>query len=205
MMASAAHTPAQGVPLPAIGLPPMPAVARVLAGFQRDQLASFVEVAIGLLDIADGDADEEDNGDDELTGDEQDAGWTEYHTRGRHKLASGMSESFDEHEDDEDDDPDTGVEDDPRGFDPEEDMAADDLPCDEPDQDLEHEQMQDDVPMLRTVTLDHNVFTDQRQPLGISNLQSSFRVGRDGIMSADSGAVHRPNGASWPGGRGVPV
>jgi hypothetical protein len=35
------------------------------------------------------------------------------------------------HEDDEDDDPDTGVEDDPRGFDPEQDMGIDDQPHDE--------------------------------------------------------------------------
>ena len=88
-MASAPHTPARGVPVPAIGFAPMPAVARVLAGFQRDQLASFVEVAISLLDIADPDPDLEENGDDELVGDEEDAAWTEHHARGRHKLAMG--------------------------------------------------------------------------------------------------------------------
>lgn len=197
-MASAPHAPA-------LGFAPMPAVARVLAGFQRDQLASFIEVALGLLDLADGDADLEENGDDELAGDEQDAGWTEHHTRGRHKLASGMSEPFADHEDDEDDDPDTGVEDGPQGFDPEEDMGIEDQPCDEMDQDLEREQMLHDVPMLPVVTLDHNIFTDQRQPLGIGNLQSSFRCGRDGVRSADSGAMHVSSGESWPRLPGVPV
>ncbi len=107
-----------------IGFQPMPAVARILAGFQRDQLAGFIEVAIGLLDIAEPDADLEDNGDDELTGDEEDSAWTEHHTRGRHKLAGGMSEPFADHEDDEDDDPDTSVEDGSKGFDPEEDFGG---------------------------------------------------------------------------------
>ena len=55
MMASTPHPPAQGVPAPVIGFAPMPAVARVLAGFQRDQLANFIEVALGLLDIAEPD------------------------------------------------------------------------------------------------------------------------------------------------------
>lgn len=48
-------------------LPPMPAIARILALYQRDQLAGFIEVAIGLLDLADGDPDIEPNG-DELDG-----------------------------------------------------------------------------------------------------------------------------------------
>ena len=121
-------------------IPPMPAVARILSRFQRDQLASFIEVAIGLLDIADPDHDLEDNGDDELTGDEQDAAWTEHHTRGRHKLASGMSEPFADHEDDEEDDSDTSVEDSPRGFDPEQDYGGEEAG--------ECEQMAQDVPTV---------------------------------------------------------
>ena len=40
-------------------LPPIPAVTRILAGFDRPKLEGFVEVAIGLLDVRDGDADEE--------------------------------------------------------------------------------------------------------------------------------------------------
>ena len=65
--------------------------------------------------------------------------------------------------------------------------------------------MLDDVPMLPVVTLDHNIFTDQRQPLGIGNLQSSFRVRGEGVRSADSGAVHISSGESWPRLPGVPV
>lgn len=89
---------------PDIGLPPMPAVTRILSQFQPEQLASFVEVAIGLLDLADGDPELEDNGDAELIGDEQDAAYTEFHTRGRHKHTAGGTEPFDRHEDAEVDD-----------------------------------------------------------------------------------------------------
>jgi hypothetical protein len=46
--------------------PPMPAVARILSQFERPQLASFIEVAISLLDQEDGDPDVE------LTGAEDD-------------------------------------------------------------------------------------------------------------------------------------
>lgn len=38
-------------------LPPMPAVARILSQFDRQQLAGFIEVAIDLLDTLDGDPD----------------------------------------------------------------------------------------------------------------------------------------------------
>ena len=65
--------------------------------------------------------------------------------------------------------------------------------------------MLDDVPMLPVVSLNHNIFTDQRQPLGYSNLQSSFRCGRDGVRSADSGELHISSGESWPRLPGVPV
>ena len=47
--------------------PPMPAVARILSRFDRGKLEGFITVAIGLLDVFDGDADEEANG-DELDG-----------------------------------------------------------------------------------------------------------------------------------------
>ncbi len=47
--------------------PPPAAVSRVLATFDRDQLAGFITVAIDLLDLADGDTDLEPNG-DELDG-----------------------------------------------------------------------------------------------------------------------------------------
>jgi hypothetical protein len=46
-------------------LPPMPTVARILSGFDRAQLAGFIEVAISLLDAGDGDPDLEPNGDEQ--------------------------------------------------------------------------------------------------------------------------------------------
>ena len=178
-----ADSPASGVPVLAIGFAPMPAVARVLAGFQREQLASFIEVAISLLDIADPDPDLEDNGDDELTGDEADAGWTEHHTRGRHKLASGMSEPFADREDDEDDDPDSCLAGDDRGTAtfaddrdglPGDPMDAEDGGDREQDySDDEREQMPNDVPALPVYALDPNIFTDKRVFLGM-NAAPSF-------------------------------
>lgn len=42
---------------------PPAAVSRVLATFDRDQLAGFIAVAIDLLDLADGDADAEEDDD----------------------------------------------------------------------------------------------------------------------------------------------
>ncbi len=46
---------------------PMPAVMRTLAQFDRPKLEGFITVAIGLLDVLDGNADDETNG-DELDG-----------------------------------------------------------------------------------------------------------------------------------------
>ena len=220
-MATNPHTPA-------LGFAPMPAIARVMAGFQRDQLANFVEVALGLLDLADGDADLEDATDLEddhalsVQGfgpgcDVADAGenawieWTALHpgTRKGHNLTAGQ-------EDDEDDDPDHALDEGEPNFvavkgegagcsisDP--DYGIDDQYQDEPDQDMEREQMLHCVPMLSVVTLDHNIFTDQRQPLGFSNLQSSFQARGVGVRSADSGAMHVSSGESWPRLPGVPV
>jgi hypothetical protein len=42
-------------------LPPMPAVARILSRFDRDQLAGFIAVAIDLADALDPDPDFEDD------------------------------------------------------------------------------------------------------------------------------------------------
>ena len=72
---------------------------------------------MAVLDTIDSDPDFEETGDDELTGDEADTGWTEYHTRGRHKLAGGMAEPFADHEDDEEDDGDGDVTEDDPAFD----------------------------------------------------------------------------------------
>ena len=44
------------------GVPPMPAVARILARFERNQLAGFIAVAIDLLDTLDGPEDAEQHG-----------------------------------------------------------------------------------------------------------------------------------------------
>ena len=41
--------------------PPPAAVSRILRRFDRDQLAGFIAVAIDLLDVADGDPDDEDD------------------------------------------------------------------------------------------------------------------------------------------------
>lgn len=82
-------------------IPPMPAVARILSRFDRDQLHGFIAVAIDLADAMDGDADSE------LAGDEADSSWSEFHTRGSRKQVLGsfeMAPGF-AHEDDEEDDP----------------------------------------------------------------------------------------------------
>ena len=42
-------------------LPPMPAVTRILSRFDRPKLEGFITVAIGLLDVMDGEADAEDD------------------------------------------------------------------------------------------------------------------------------------------------
>jgi hypothetical protein len=62
---------------------PPAAVSRVLATFDRDQLASFIEVAIGLLDVADDDPDaEEDDDPGQCSEDEISCGWPGFGDRG---------------------------------------------------------------------------------------------------------------------------
>lgn len=51
-MGTVAHFPAPA---------PMPAVARILARYDRDKLEAFLSVAIDLLDTLDGDCDAEDD------------------------------------------------------------------------------------------------------------------------------------------------
>lgn len=67
------------------------------------------------------------------------------------------------------------------------------------DEDMEKEQMHDDVPMIPTFSAEHNIFTDKRVPLGISNLQSSFCTGGREVRSADSGAILRNIDTREPG------
>jgi hypothetical protein len=183
-------------------IPPAPAVMAILDRFNRDELGNAIEVLVALLDIWDGDADTEPNGDDEAReadGDTRDAAWIEWD-----RLAPGLKGVSNitgrDNEDDEEDD--AREEDDG-------DSAVDDYGCDdinddrEEEHDMESEQMPGDVPMLPVFTAEHNVFTDARVPLGFSNLQTSF-VGQD-IRSADTGALHSgkpPNLTSQPG---VPV
>ncbi len=104
------------------------AIESAMRRFTPAELAHIATIAIDRLDALGPDPDGEDNGDDEPGGDEADTAWSEWNTRGRHKLASGEYEmgetrSLASDEDAEDDDPDTGAEDAPGGFDPEEDMC----------------------------------------------------------------------------------
>lgn len=91
------------------GLPPMAAAhaaARLLNRHSAQEIAEAIEVLVDLLDCLGGDPEAEDDDPPEQVGDEEDAAWTEWHSRGRHKLALGTSEPFDRvGEDREDDDP----------------------------------------------------------------------------------------------------
>jgi hypothetical protein len=276
---------------------PIPKVARALAGFDRDQLGTAIEVMIAMLDAADGDTDAEvedragetiaimadpdipppeDEGDPDLeetgaedsfvthygsgpgcpisdpvehVGDEHDTNnaedeltagvppgfggrgagcslsdgdgdraYAEWHSLPAATRRSGAIDGkpFNDwgqgvHEDAEEDDGDTGVEDGPKGFDPEEDMcsAGDDRVfsgpvtrggpvdgCDYPgsEDDAEGEQMFGDVPMPPVFSLDHNIFNDKRQYVGHSNLMTSFQANGSNFWSADTGNPHTRNG-----------
>jgi hypothetical protein len=64
--------------LPSASQPLPPAViSRVLSRFDRTQLSAFITVAIDLLDIADGDADAEEDDPAEANGDETDGNFAE--------------------------------------------------------------------------------------------------------------------------------
>jgi hypothetical protein len=151
-----------------------------------------------------------------LTGDEADVSWTEFHTRGRHKMSAGIygKDGCVVGEDAEEDDPagvadEDGVNTGPGTFGwggpagagcPISDPGGCEHDGREPDCDAEREQMLGDVPVLPVFSLEHNLFTDQRQPLGFSNLMSTFVAG-SGLRSADSGAIHkRGDVAREPGG-----
>ncbi|WP_140869866.1 hypothetical protein [Sphingomonas oligophenolica] len=138
-----------------------------------------------------------------LPGDPDDAevAYTEWNTRGRHKLSHGGEQrpglrGWPIGEDDEDDDRDTSIEDDRRGFDPESDLGVDDFG------EQEHEQIHDDVPMLPVFAIEPDSETGKRPLLGHLNLQSSYGS-LGGEIATDTGGVHWR--AIWPDEIGVPV
>ena len=110
----------------AIPVPPT-AISRVLARFDREQLAAFVSVAIDLMDLTDTDADLEANG-DEL---DSSLGEDDFAPQGApiHLGGPGCPLS----------DP---------------DMAVDDHGCDTPEDDRECEQMAGDVPTVPQFALE---------------------------------------------------
>lgn len=62
-------------------LPRIPAVAAILARYDRRKVETFIEVAISLLDTLDGDADrEDDDADSENENRFPGTGWAEWHT-----------------------------------------------------------------------------------------------------------------------------
>lgn len=155
----------------AIALPnampaPPAAVVRLLARYSRDELASFIAVAIDLLDLAEGDNDVEANG-DELDSTLAEDDFCEHRFAGRGEPGCPVSDPG------EDDDPDS---------------AADDFACDD-EWDRETEQLGGDVPALPTVSFQYDIVTDQRLYLGVSNLMSSFQTNGSKVLSADSGYV----------------
>ena len=85
--------------------PPIPAVARILARYDRPAIEAFIAIAIDLADTLDApdDPDEPnfasrsdglpgDPGDHERAGDDDDTGWPEWHARRSRKLAGGICE-----------------------------------------------------------------------------------------------------------------
>ena len=191
----------------AVKLPPTLAFMLGTTHAPRHAVDAMLDRAIGELDRLDGDPDLEDATDAEddfrlseralgyaakvpgdLCAEPDDIAWTE----GLHPLLIGNRYS----EDDEEDDPPGQYDEDaytakgtPRDYnggagcpiaDP--DKGVDD--DGEPDCEMETEQLLHDVPMLPAVDLD-------RHPVGIVNLQSSFRASGKGVVSADSGKPYR--------------
>jgi len=71
---------------------------------RRAAIAAAIETLIDVIDLIDGEPDGEDNGDDEPTGDEEDAAWIEWNQmRGSQKRGATILPTY--NEDDEDDDP----------------------------------------------------------------------------------------------------
>src|SRR4051812_37579250 len=99
----------------AFAVAPPAALSRILSGFDRPTLAGFIEVAISLLDIADGDSDFEETGAEDSFQDHRygdpgcpvsDPGgpsWLERLNQTRPPMINGTAH-FQSHEDAEDDD-----------------------------------------------------------------------------------------------------
>ena len=113
---------------------PMPAVARILARFEREQLAGFIAIAIDLLDTFDGDP-------EDYEGDTEDA-----FALSQQALGYDAGPGCERSDTGEDDDQDTGIEDDPRGCDPESDHGGEEAG--------ECEQMVNDVPTVPCFALE---------------------------------------------------
>lgn len=117
------HIGADSAPVTLPGtIPSAPAVMAILNRFNREELGNTIEVLVALLDIWDGDPDEEcADADLEPTGDEKDAAYVEWHTmRGSQKRGPNILPTY--NEDDEDDDP--AEEDDPQG-----ECSEDEISC----------------------------------------------------------------------------
>jgi hypothetical protein len=191
------------------GMAPAAPLMRLLASFDRQKVEAFAEISVALLDMYDAPADPDepsfetqqsdgrpgDPEDHESGGDEEEAAWIEWHTqhagtRSQCQIAG--------HEDDEEDDPrEDGGDTEPNGDEADYSMAEDEpvsasavldrgagCPIGDPG---EHWQQTHNVPMEPVHTAEHNIFNDKRTPLGLSNLQSSFRTNGSGVRSADSG------------------
>lgn len=207
-------------------IPPAPAVMRILDQFSREELGHTIEVLVALLDIWDApdNPDEPDFSpcsdglpgdprDEELGGDKEAGSYVEWdQMRGSQKRGPNLVGA---HEDDEDDDPDCGLDEAEPNFVsvecweggagcPIADPGADEHDGREPGEDEEREQMLHDVPSLEVWSLDHNPFTDRRVSLGYSNLQSSF-VATSGVLSADTGTIHKSFAPTLRSQPGVPV
>lgn len=191
-----------------------PAIARILSRCDRRKLDHFIEIALELVDVADGDPDLEATG-DELDGDraEDEAGAElyarledgpgcnigdpgEHSIQERHGKQPELKQSpADENREDNEGGGDTNDDEDEPNFSrPRQGCGAgcsiaDPGGCEhdgrEPDNDAECEQMQDDVPCILAYSLEPNVFTGEREYLGLTNLQPSFVGNGQNVKSAD--------------------
>jgi hypothetical protein len=204
----------------------------ILNRFNRDELGNAIEVLVALLDIWDGDPDDQDTSDAEddfaLTGLANayaqrngpgcfisDIGETAYVEWDKlsPSLKGVRNITGRDNEDDEEDNEDCGLDEGEPDYVRVRDHdggagcpIADPGGCEhdgrEPDVDAESEQMPGDVPTLPVVSAEYNIFNDKRTAHGLSNLMSSF-VGE--ARSADTGTLHKglaPDLTSQPG---VPV